>query len=175
MVPLLVLALPIGVWVWWMQGGFGGPVSDGAARTYFERIVAAAEAKDFDALCRLNGSVSTCEFELRGVCPEDFGSGPAPSFPQGEALKQACRESVPPKPPEIVSSRDQPGRDGYTGGRILVVRGTDGRGKPYETEVLIFRDKRSYKAIHAVFWSNDKFDELRAGGTKGVSPDQPAD
>ena len=41
---------------------------------------------------------------------------------------------------------------------MLVVRGTDGRGKPYETEVLIFRDKRSYKAIHAVFWSNDKFE-----------------
>jgi hypothetical protein len=174
LIPLVVVAAGIGAWVWWMQGGFGGPVSDGAARTYFERIVAAAEAKDFDALCRLNGSVGTCEFELRNICPENFGSGPAPSFPQGEALEQECRESVPPEPPEIVSSRHHPRRDGYVGGRILVVRGTDGRGKPYETEVLIFRDKRSYKAIHAVFWSNDKFDELRAGGTKGVSPDLPA-
>jgi hypothetical protein len=33
----------------------------------------------------------------------------------------------------------------------------DGRGKPYETEVLIFRDKRTYKATHAVFWSGSKF------------------
>ena len=126
--------------------------------------MAAAEVKDFDALCRLNGSVSTCEFELRNVCPENFGSGPGPAFKQGEALEQECRESVPPEPPEIVSSRHEAGRDGYVGGRMLVVKGTDGRAKPYETEVLIFRDKRSHKAIHAVFWSNDKFDELRAGG-----------
>ncbi|MGH2671291.1 MAG: hypothetical protein ACRDH5_19640, partial [bacterium] len=92
-----------------------------------------------------------------------FGSGPAPVFPQGAALEQECRKSVPPEPPMVVSSRHQPRVDGYVGGRVLLVRGIDGRDKPYETEVLIFRDKRSYKAIHAVFWSNDKFDELRAG------------
>jgi hypothetical protein len=174
LLPLAAVAGVIGVWIWWMQGGFGGPVSDGAARSYFDRIVAAAQAKDFEALCRLNSSVGTCEFELRGVCPESFGSGPAPVFPQGEALIQECRESVPPEPPEIVSSRDHPGRAGYVGGRILVVRGTDGRGKPYETEVLIFRDKRSYKAVHAVFWSNDKFEELGPDGTVEVRPDRPA-
>jgi hypothetical protein len=164
LVPIAVVVAAVGVWIWWQQGGFGGPVSDEAARSYFQRIVAAAQAKDFDALCRLNSSVGTCEFELRGVCPENFGSGPAPSFPQGEALKQVCRESVPPEPPEIVASRDHPSRGGYVGGRMLVVRGTDGRGKPYETEVLIFRDKRSYKAIHAVFWSNDKFEVPDAQG-----------
>jgi hypothetical protein len=136
--------------------------------------VAAAQAKDFEELCRLNSSVGTCEFELRGVCPENFGSGPAPVFPQGEALIQACRESVPPEPPEIVSSRDQPGRAGYVGGRMLVVRGTDGRGKPYETEDLIIRDKRSYKAVHAVFWSNDKFEELGPDGSVEVRPEPPA-
>jgi hypothetical protein len=164
LVPILVVVAGIGAVVWWMQGGFGGPVSDEAARSYFERIVAAAQAKDFDALCRLNSSVGTCEFELRNICPENFGSGPAPSFPQGEALKQVCRESVPPEPPEIVASRHHPSRGDYVGGRMLVVRGVDGRGKPYETEVLIFRDKRSYKAIHAVFWSNDKFEVPDAQG-----------
>lgn len=161
LIPLLAVAAAAGVWVWWLQGGFGGPVSDRAARQYFERIVAAAMAEDFDTLCRLNSSVSTCEFELRGVCPEDFGSGPAPAFPQGEELVQECRESVPKEPPTIVATRHQPAVNGYVGGRILVVKGVDGREKPYETEVLIFRDKRSYKAVRAVFWSGDKFDELR--------------
>lgn len=105
-----------------------------------------------------------CWEELRVYCPEGYGSGPVPQFPKGEELERECRESVPPEPPTIVSSRHQPARDGYVGGRILVVRGDDGRGRPYETEVLIFRDKRSYKAIHAVFWSGDKFDKLREAG-----------
>ncbi|MGH8992876.1 MAG: hypothetical protein ACRDZ7_15310, partial [Acidimicrobiia bacterium] len=106
LVPLLAVAVVAGAWVWWMQGGFGGPVSDEAARSYFDRIVAAARAKDFDTLCRLNSTVGTCEFELKNICPENFGTGPAPVFPQGEALDQVCRESVPPDPPEVVASRD---------------------------------------------------------------------
>lgn len=154
LVPLLVALVGIGGWVWWSQGGLGGPIGDGAARSYFARIVAAAEAKDFDALCRLNASVGTCQFELRGACADPAG---APLFPTPEALEQECRKSVPAEPPEIVASRHRPGRDGYVGGRLLVVRGIDGRGRSYETEVLIFRDKRSYKATHAVFWSGAKF------------------
>jgi hypothetical protein len=164
LVPLVVVAAAVGIWVWWLQGGFGGPVSDEAARRYFDRIVAAAQAKDFEALCGLNGSANVCWHELRVYCPESYGGGPAPQFPKGEELEQECRESVPPAPPTIVSSRDEPSKDGYTGGRVLLVRGVDGRGKPYETEVLIFRDKRSYKAIHAVFWSGDKFDEEKVPG-----------
>jgi hypothetical protein len=152
-----IVAVPLGVWVWWLQGGFGGRVSDEDARRYFDRIVAAAEKKDFETLCRLNASVGTCRAELRVYCPETFGSGVAPQFPQGEDLERECREAVPTDPPAIVSSRHRPARDGHVGGRVLVVRGVDGRGKPYETEVLIFRDKRSYKATHAVFWSGAKF------------------
>jgi hypothetical protein len=171
LVAFAVVAAGIGVWVWWLQGGFGGPVSDQAARRYFDRIVAAAQAKDFEGLCRLNGSASVCREELRNYCPESFGSGPAPSFPSGGELERVCRESVPPEPPTVLSSRHQAATNGYLGGRILLVKGVDGRGKPYETEVLIFRDKRSYKAIHAVFWSGDKFDELRApGGELQVTP-----
>jgi len=155
----LAVAIAAGGWLWWQGGGFGRPVSDAAARRYFNKIVAAAMAKDFDELCRHNGSVGTCEAELRVYCPTEFGSGGAPSFLKGEALEQACRESVPTEPPTIVSSRYRPARGGSVGGRILVVRGTDGRGKPYETDVMIFRDRRTYKATHAVFWSGDKFDD----------------
>ncbi len=171
LVLVTVVAAAVGVWVWWLQGGLGGPVSDDAARQYFERIVVAAQAKDFDGLCRFNGSPSVCRHELGIYCPESFGSGPVPQMPKGVELEQECRESVPSERPTIVSSRHQPSRDGYTGGRILLVKGVDGRGKPYETEVLVFRDKRSYKAVHAVFWSGDKFDELRTpGGDLQVTP-----
>jgi hypothetical protein len=156
--PLVAIAFGVGVWVWWLQGGFGGPVSDEAARSYFARIVAAAQAKDFETLCRLSASVGTCEAELHTYCPENVPAGPSgPVFPSGEVLERLCRESVPSGPPKIVSSTHRPGRDGYVGGRLLLIKGTDGRGDPYETEVLIFRDKRSYKATHAVFWSGSKF------------------
>jgi hypothetical protein len=48
------------------------------------------------------------------------------------------------------------------------VRGADGWRDPYETEVLIFRDKRSYKAIHAVFWTGSKIPT-----TNEVTPTPP--
>src|SRR2546425_4063514 len=155
----VAVVVALGLWLWWQGGGFGGPVSDAAARRYFDRIVAAAQAKDFQALCRLNGTVGTCREELRVYCPDGFGSGPGPSFPQGASLEEACRQSVPPDPPTVVSSRYQPSKDGYVGGRILLVRGTDGRGKPYETEGMIFRDRRTSKATHAVFWAGGKFED----------------
>ncbi|MGH8973131.1 MAG: hypothetical protein ACRD0C_07985 [Acidimicrobiia bacterium] len=172
LIPLAAVAAVIGVWVWWMQGGFGGPVSDAAARSYFARIVAAARAQDFDALCRLNSSVGPCRFEMNAYCPDP--AVPRPLQIPRDILEQECRESVPTETPEIVASRHYPDRGDNVGGRLLVVRGVDGRGNPYETEVLIFRDKRSYKAIHALFWSNDKFEEPGPDGTVEVRPDRPA-
>lgn len=168
LIPLAVIAVAVGGWVWWQQGGLGGPVSDEAARQYFARVVEAAQAKDFDALCRLSASVGTCEAELRVYCPEGFAgeAGTGPEFPAGEELEQECRESVPTEPPDIVASRHRPARDGGVGGRLLVVTGVDGRGNRYETEVLVFRDKRSYKVTHAVFWSGAKFkdpEDVRTG------------
>jgi hypothetical protein len=152
---LAVVAAVAGVWVWWLQGGFGGPVSDGAAREYFARVVAAAQAKDFAVLCRLNSSVGPCEFEMNAICPDPSVGRPL-HLPR-EVIEEECRKSVPTEAPEIVASRHYPAKDDNVGGRLLVVRGVDGRGNPYETEVLIFRDKRSYKSIHTVFWSGSKF------------------
>lgn len=154
LLPIVGLLALVGVWIWWQQGGVSGPVSDEAARKYFARIAMAAQQKDFAALCKLNASVGTCEFDLRIACRPPAGG---PIDPGKEVLLEWCRAGVPAQPPEILSSVDRPGRSGSVGGRMLVVAGADGYGRRYETEVLIFRDKRSYRATHAVFWSGEKF------------------
>lgn len=133
-------AAALGAW-WWFLGGAGTPVREADARRYLERMVAAAQDRDFEALCNLNGSVGNCRRML------DTGCDPSSAPP---AI--SCKDTVPEQPPTVVATRSSPGDD-YAG-RILVVRGVDGVGKPYETEVLVFREnRRSVKAINAVYWS----------------------
>jgi hypothetical protein len=141
LIPLVLLAAAgLGAW-WWFFGGAETPVSEAEARRYLDRMVVAAQARDFEALCRLNGAVLNCERTLDTGC--DPSTGP-PAI--------SCKDTVPEEPPTVVGSRDTRNED--TGGRILVVRGVDGAGKPYETEVLVFREnRRSFKAINSVYWS----------------------
>jgi len=153
LLPIVGIVVVLGVFIWWQQGGIGGPVSDKAARSYFARIVTAAQQKDFDALCKLNASQGTCDFDLRIACRPPVGG---PIDPGEQVLIEWCKQAVPTQAPAIISSEHREGRSGSVGGRLLVVAGTDGYGRSYETEVLIFRDKRSYKATHAVFWSGTK-------------------
>ena len=173
---LLFIGVPVLVAAWaawgWYWGDFLGPVTETEARGYFAKAVDAAQRKDFDALCRLNSSYGTCHAELQHECPDRF---PNPLvFPEGEELNRVCRESVPPDPPTVVRSCNWPAKNGRVGGRVLVVRGIDGRGKPYETEVLVFRDARSFKSQHTVFWSGSKFEEYdKKGEPIEASPEQP--
>jgi hypothetical protein len=141
LVPLALLAaLGFGAW-WWFFGGAETRVSEALARRYLDRMVAAAQARDFEALCDLNGAVLNCERTLDTAC--DPSTAP-PAI--------SCKDTVPPEPPEVIATRNSPG-DGYAG-RILVVRGLDGAGRPYETEVLVFREnRRNVKAINSVYWS----------------------
>jgi hypothetical protein len=146
-VPLaLVAAALLGVW-WWSASGAETPVSEAEARRYLDRMVAAARAKDFEALCHLNGAVLNCERQLDTACD------PSTALP---AI--SCKDTVPHEPPTVVATRNSPG-DGYAG-RALVVGGVDGAGKPYETEVLVFREnRRSVKAVNAVYWSGARIIE----------------
>ena len=165
----LLIAVPIlaAAWVaWgWYWGDFLGPVTDAEARGYFAKAVDAVQRKDFDALCRLNSSYGTCHVELQHYCPESF---PDLHFPEGEELNQVCQEAAPSDPPTVARSCWWPPRNGHVGGRVLVVRGVDGRGKLYETEVLVFRDARTFKSQHTVYWSGSKFRESRAGEPVGT-------
>ena len=160
LVPLAVLvAVGFGAW-WWFFGGAEAAVSEAQARRYLDRMVAAAEARDFESLCRLDGAARNCERTL------DTGCDPSTAPP---AI--SCKETVPAERPEVVATRNSPS-DGYAG-RILVVRGVDGAGKPYETEVLVFREnRRSLKAINSVYWSGATVIESEDDTPVRTSPGQ---
>jgi hypothetical protein len=54
---------------------------------------------------------------------------------------------------------------------VLVVEGVDGLGRPYRTEVFVFRENRyHFKAINGVYWSNYRFAE----SADTTSPDPPS-
>jgi hypothetical protein len=131
---LVVVSLAAAV-VWPRRSG-PPAVTEAEARAYLRQIVAAGLAHDFTTLCSLNGAVSNCQTQL----------------------DLAGRDAVPPQPPNVVGSRYDP-KDSKddTPAMILVVDGIDGRGKPYRTEVAVFREDRDhFKAINAVYWSNFK-------------------
>lgn len=141
LVGLAVLAsVGIGAWQWFF-GGAETPVSEAQARRYLNRMVTAAQDRDFERLCNLNGSVGNCRRMLDTAC--DPSTAP-PAI--------SCRDTVPETPPTVVMTRISSGEG--AGGRILVVRGVDAAGRPYETEVLVFREnRRSVKATNSVYWS----------------------
>lgn len=109
------------------------PVTEAEARAFLSRAVDVGRARDFDALCRLNGSVENCEFDL----------------------DQGARETVPETPPTSVAAHYAPkGNGNDTPGWVLTVRGRDGRGQPYDTEVMVFRDDDGdLTAVNVVWWS----------------------
>lgn len=133
---LALLVVALGGW-WWSR--MTPPVTEAEARRYLGRIVEAAEARDLDRVCRLNGAQANCRETLRYI------GGP---------------DTVPTEPPRVVGTRYYAERDGDTAGRVLVVEGIDGRGKSYRTEVFVFRENRfNFKATNAVYWSGAKFIE----------------
>lgn len=114
----------------WFATRPGSTVTEGQARAYFDRIVAAARTGDFDAMCNLNGAPPNCQL----------------------MLDVAGRDRVPADPPRVSRARYASELD--TPGWLLVVEGLDGRARPYSTQVLIFRDDEGeLKAINAVYWS----------------------
>ena len=148
------LVLGLGLASWLIYGGpfeasDNRPVTEAEARGHLNRLVAAGQARDFDKLCGLAGAVGNCRW----------------------LLQEAGPDAVPAAAPRVESAtyHDSESED-TTPGWVLVVTGTDGRGKPYRTEVLIFRDDESrVVATNAVYWSNFK---ISLGDPNGpTSPD----
>jgi hypothetical protein len=139
----VVGAILIGVVGWLVLGGSGGgdseePVSEAEARGFFDRIVAAAQAQDWVALCGLSGARFNCEYDL----------------------DQIGRDRLPPERPTIVETRfhEKQTKDGSTG-QVLVVEGTDGRGRSYRTEVMVQRYEGHLEGVNVVYWSNSEIFE----------------
>ena len=131
------------------------PASTGDIPTYDEAtsfltsVVSLAQARDFDRLCGLGG----------GNCRK--------------TLREAGLDAVPATPPGIAGSRVvQPTRnsDGTisTGGLVLRLCGLDGLGRPYSTEMLVFRYEGELLAIEPVYWSGIRI------ATDQTTPSEPA-
>lgn len=111
-----------------------GPPTVGQASAYLDEIVALARAGDFEALCDLAGD-GNCERKL-----DDAG-----------------RDRVPVDPPTISGARLIPdttsGDLRSLGGIVLVLCGSDAHGEPYESEMLVFRERDRLRAINPVYWA----------------------
>ena len=177
---LAVAITTYGVLVWRVSAyNENTEVSVEEAMSVLNQAVAYAQAQDLDKLCDLSGSKLMCQHQW-----EWAGGG----------------QAVPDDPPEIVDTYLLPtvhlksgGR--AVGGRVLVLEGVDGQGKPYRTEFFVFRSRDSglegLAATNGIYWSgygiaqcdeNGSF-ELRPGigtaslndylvGTEDVSPMQ---
>ena len=113
------------------------PVTEAEARAYVDRIVAAGLARDFDKVCELNGAVLNCKRIL------DF---------------KGMKEALPSERPTFTGTRYYAAQNGGVAGRSVIVEGRTSCGKPYRTEVFVFReDRNTLKAVNAVYWSNFSF------------------
>lgn len=141
---LLIVAALGGYWRW---SRVTPPVTEAEARAYLGRIVDAAQARDFDALCQLNGALLNCRTQLAQV---------------GE-------QTVPTTPPTVVGTRYLREKGDLIAGRVLLLEGKDGCGRAYRSEVLVFRENRyHFKATNAVYWANYRI--LDEPGTQTPPP-----
>ena len=132
---LVALALGLGAVAWTVgQAHPAPPPSEAQARAALDEAVAFARAGDFTNLCAMGGL--DCQ----------------------EILDEAGRAAVPDAPPTVYASRvvepsQLPGGDWDVGGRVLAVCGTDGQGRPYRGEVIVFQDGATMRMIEPVYWS----------------------
>ena len=121
------------------------------ATSFLASVVLLAEARDFDRLCGLGG----------GNCRS--------------VIQDAGLDTVPATPPFIAGSRAvKPTQrsDGTTtaGGLVLQLCGLDGLGRPYATEMLVFRDGARLLAIEPVYWSGIRIAADQATPGEPASP-----
>ena len=120
------------------------------ANAFLGQVVTLAQRHDFQGLCALGDG--NCE----------------------QSLDHWGRDAVPSDPPSLISTRLLPATKSEagvsTGGVIFVLCGRDGTGNPYNSEMLVFRDGSSLRAINVVYWGDGK---IGGGITTPSSPPQP--
>jgi hypothetical protein len=129
------------------------PPTEDEAIALLNELTALALAGDLEAMCDFAGG---------GNC-EDFVD------------EVGGAAAVPDDPPVVAGTRLIPSRregEGFSvGGRLLVLCGTDGLGRPYRTEMLVSRNLGETYAVNAVYWggfnlavSNDTGDPSGGAG-----------
>lgn len=110
------------------------------AQGFLAQVVTLAQRGDFKGLCAIGDG--NCE----------------------RSLDMAGRNAVPREPPAVIGVRllptTQTGDQLSIGGVILEMCGRDAAGTPYHSEMLVFRDRSTLRAINPVYWGNIKI----AGG-----------
>jgi hypothetical protein len=136
-------------------------VSVEEATGLLNQAVAYAQARDLDKLYDIAGSEGICRSQW-----ELAGGG----------------QAVPAEPPEIVDTYLLPtvhlkwgGR--IVGGRVLVVEGIDGLGKPYRTEFFVFWSGGNWglkelAVTNVIYWSGYGIAQVNEDGsmTTALSP-----
>ncbi len=111
----------------------GAPSAE-AARSFLDRVFAVATTGSVESLCDLGSG--TCAHDLRSA-----GVGTRPSAPPRVMGSW------------VVPSAPANGGAATAAGRAFALCGTDGLGRGYYSEVLIFDDGgRGLRAVNAVFW-----------------------
>jgi hypothetical protein len=133
-------------------------VSVEEAKSLLYHAVAYAQVWDLNKLCDL------CSSE--GICRHQW--------------ERAGGEwAVPEEPPEIVDTYLLPTvqlKDGHksVGGRVLVLEGVDGLGKPYRTEFFVFRSRDSgldgLAVTNGVYWSGYGIAQCDENGSVELGP-----
>lgn len=128
------------------------PPTEAEARQLLIRIVAAAQARDFDGLCA-------------------FGDGNCPDL-----LAAAGRASLPAAPPTIVGVEVVQPADGgngavASGGILFLLCGVDGLGKAYSSEMFVLRSGAGLRAIQPIYWSGMR---IARDSTVDAEPPRPS-
>jgi hypothetical protein len=153
---LAVAIATYGVLVWRVSAyNENTEVSVEESMSVLNQAVTYAQARDIDRLYDLSASKLMCQHQW-----EWAGGG----------------QAVPAGPPEIVDTYLLPtvhlksgGKS--PGGRVLVVEGVDGLGKPYRTEFFVFRSGEDWgldqklAVINVIYWSGARTGQVNEDGT----------
>jgi hypothetical protein len=122
------------------------------SRTELARLVALAQAGDFDALCLQHGEpYSNCRFLLNGN-----------------------EDRVPPLPPTVVAERTNGAGESTSAGRTLTLCGRHIDGSPYRSEMLFFYDdQHRLTVIGQVWWTNFSIIDTVGGAEASATTGDP--
>jgi len=126
-----------------------------------------------EATALLNQSIQyASDHNLDGLC----GMGGAVAMCQHLFENAGGWDAVPDEAPEIIDSYMLPQKDlgngtYEVGGRILVVKGVDGLGNPYQTDFFVFMNSETGElaALYPIYWGNFSIVETDDEG-RGVVP-----